>query len=58
MGAEAGRLAKGLAPFAELLRALGRVVREVAEFEESEGRRLDQALNEMLAPERLSSRRA
>jgi len=53
MDAEAGRLAKGLAPLAELLRALGRAAREVAEFEESEGKRLDQALNEMLAPERL-----
>ena len=53
MAAEAERLAKGFAPLIELLRLFSRVVREVAEFEESEGERLDQALNEMLAPERM-----
>jgi DNA-binding Lrp family transcriptional regulator len=53
VAAEAERLAKGFAPLIELLKILSRVVREVAEFEESEGERLDQALNEMLAPERM-----
>jgi hypothetical protein len=33
MTAEAGRFAKGLAPLAELLRALGRAAREVADEE-------------------------
>jgi len=54
MAVEAERLARGFAPLIELLKLLSRVVREVAEFEESEGERLDQALNEMLAPERLA----
>jgi hypothetical protein len=53
MAAEAERLARGFAPLIELLKLFSRVVREVAEFEESEGERLDQALNEMLAPERM-----
>ena len=50
----AGKLAKGLAPLAELLKTVGRVAREVADFEEREGKRLDWALDEMLAPERLA----
>jgi len=54
MALEAERLARGFAPLIELLKLFSRVVREVAEFEESEGERLDQALNEMLAPERLA----
>jgi hypothetical protein len=53
VAAEAERLARGFGPLIELLKILSRVVREVAEFEESEGERLDQALNEMLAPERM-----
>jgi len=54
VAAEAERLAKGFTPLIEMLKLLGRVLREVADFEESEKERLDQALNEMLAPERLA----
>ena len=53
MATEAERLARGFKPLIELLKTFSRAVREVADFEESEGKRLDQALNELLAPQRM-----
>ena len=54
MTIEVEKLTKGFAPLIDLLKLFSRVVKEVADFEESEGKRLDQALNEMLTPERLA----
>jgi len=53
MATKAERLARGFEPLIELLKLFSRILREVADFEESEGKRLDEALNEMLAPERM-----
>ena len=53
MATEAERLARVLEPLIELLKTFSRTVREVADFEESEGKRLDQVLNELLAPQRM-----
>jgi hypothetical protein len=53
VAAEAERLARSFALLIELLKLLSRVMRRVADFEESEGKRLDEVLNDALAPERM-----
>jgi len=48
------KLVKGLAPMIDMIKVLIRILNEVAEFEEVEGKRLDEALNELFNPSQLA----
>jgi hypothetical protein len=54
MNTDSEKITKGLAPLIELLKMLGKIIREIAEYEELEGQRLDDALNELFKPENLA----
>ncbi|AGT35932.1 MULTISPECIES: hypothetical protein [Thermofilum] len=54
MNTDPERITKGLAPLIELLKILGKIIRQIAEYEESEGQSLDNALNELFKPENLA----
>jgi len=54
MNTDPERITKGLAPLIELLKILGKIIRQIAEYEELEGQSLDDALNELFKPENLA----
>jgi len=54
MSIQMDKLARGLTPMIEMVKVFSRILNEVAEFEEVEGRRLDEALNDLLNPEHLA----
>jgi hypothetical protein len=54
MSIQMDRFARGLTPMIEMVKVFSRILNEVAEFEEVEGRRLDEALNDLLNPKRLA----
>jgi len=51
---EVGKLAKELAPMVEMIRIFSRMLNMIAEFEEAEGKNLEEALKESLSPDRLA----
>jgi hypothetical protein len=54
MSIQMDKLARGLTPMIGMVKVFSRILNEVAEFEEVEGRRLDEALNDLLNPEHLA----
>jgi DNA-directed RNA polymerase subunit F len=54
MNSEYERIVKELALLVEVLKMLGKMIREISEFEELEGKSLEEALDELLKPEKLA----